>query len=117
MKANTKFFIVVSLAVLIQGCDIFESTFDKQVNACVDDVKLGLGDPDSLEITSTEGIDVNNGWFRIKLNFTAKNAMGGRVRGDAICGFIDKNSIELNEKDPSNEMRKLSRDLRSLGIN
>jgi len=117
MKSTFKFMFVISFIIFIQGCNPSESTFDKQVNACKEDVKLGLGDPGSLEITSTEGFDIKNGGYRIKLNFTAKNAMGGRVRGDAVCGFKNKNATELYSEDFMNEQRKLARDLKSLGIN
>jgi hypothetical protein len=101
------------ISLLMQGC---ESTFDRQVNVCIEDVKLGLNDPGSLEIVSSEGIGMDNGWFRVKLNFTAKNAMGGRVRGNAICGFKNKNDIELNSEDFMNKERETARNLNSLGI-
>ena len=116
MDRTLKLICATFFAMVIQGCNPLESTFDKQVNACKEDVKLGLGDPGSLELVSTEGIDLDNGWYRVKLNFTAKNAMGGRVRGDAICGFKDKNTIELNSEDFMNQERKLARDLKALGI-
>jgi hypothetical protein len=102
--------------MVILGCNPFESTFEKQVKTCKEDVKLGLNDPDSLEITSTNGFEIKNGGYRIQIDFTAKNAFGGRVRGDAICGFKDKSTTELNPDDFMNTTRKISRDLRSLGI-
>lgn len=116
MNSATKIICAIFVLMNIQGCNPFQSTFDKQVSACKEDVKLGLGDPASLEIISSEGFSLDNGWYRVKLNFTAKNAMGGRVRGDTICGFKDKNTIELNPEDFMNKQRKLARDLRSLGI-
>ena len=105
--------------LLIQGCDSKapeESTLDKQVKACIEDVKLGLGDPESIVIVSKEGFDLDNGWFRIQLNFTAKNAMGGRVRGDTICGFKSKNDVVLNSEDFVNQERQINRSLNSIGI-
>jgi hypothetical protein len=114
MKAKSILFTVILLT--IQGCNPFESTFDKQVKACVNDAKLSLGDPESLEVVSSEGIDLDNGWFRVKLNFTAKNSMGGRVRGDTICGFKNKNDTALNPEDFMNQKRELARNLKELGI-
>lgn len=103
-------------AIAIQGCNPFESTLDKQVNVCASDVKLGLGDPESLEIVSTEEIKLDNGWHRVQLNYTAKNAMGGRVRGETICGFKGKDFTELNPDDFMNQERELARKLREMGI-
>jgi hypothetical protein len=70
-----------------------------------------------MEIVSTEGFDLENGWYRIKLNFTAENALGGRVRDNTICGFIGKDTTELNSEDFMNQKRKLAQDMKSLGIN
>ena len=116
MKLATGTILITAITISIQGCNPFESTLDKQVKACADDVKLGLGDPNSLEILSTEEINLDNGWYRVQLNYTAKNAMGGRVRGETICGFKEKESIELNPEDFMNQERKLARDLREMGI-
>lgn len=109
-------FTIVVLVTFIQGCNPFESIFDKQVKACVEDVKLGLGDPSSLEVVSTEGVELDNGLFRVKLNFTAKNAMGGRVRGYETCGFKGKNDIGLNSEDFQNQQRDTVRTFKALGI-
>jgi hypothetical protein len=106
--------LTISLSLL--GCSLFESTESKQTKACVTDVKLGLNDPNSLEILSVEKIKVDNGWYRIKLNFTAKNAMGGRVRGDTICGFKTAQDVDLNPDDFMNKSRELARKLNELGI-
>lgn len=116
MNHKLKSVCAIFVGIAIQGCNPFQSTFDKQLNACKDDVKLGLGDPGSLEIISTEGRDLDNGWYRVKLNFTAKNAMGGRVRGEAICGFKDKHATELNPEDIVNKQREISRGLKAMGV-
>jgi len=88
----------------------------QQIQACIEDIKLGLNDPDSLKMTSSRGFDIDNGWYRMEIKYTAKNALGGRVRGDSICGFKTKKSTKLNEEDFMNKNRKLVRDLKSLGI-
>jgi hypothetical protein len=115
-RLNLIIFTLVVLVTVIQGCNPFESIFDKQVKACVADVKLGLSDPSSLEVISTEGVEIDNGSFRVKLNFTAKNAMGGRVRGYENCGFKDKNAIVLNSDDFQNQQRDTARTFKALGI-
>lgn len=104
------------LLSILGGCGVFESTEKKQIRACVEDVKLGLNDPNSLEIVSTRTFTANDGSHRLELKITAKNASGGRVRGEAICGFKTEKDIELNPDDIMNRTRKLSRDLRALGI-
>lgn len=101
---------------LLLGCGIFESTESKQIKACVEDVKLGLNDPNSLEIISTRTFKANDGTHRLELQITAKNALGGRVRDEAICGFKTEKDVELNPDDIMNQTRKLSRKLRELGI-
>jgi hypothetical protein len=104
------------LIAILGGCGLLESTEQKQIRACVEDVKLGLNDPNSLEIVSTRTFKANDGSHRLELKITAKNAMGGRVRGEAICGFKTEKDVELNPDDLMNQTRKLSRDLRELGI-
>ena len=106
----------VLLFAILGGCGVFESTEQKQIRACVEDVKLGLNDPNSLEVVSTRTFKANDGSHRLELKITAKNAMGGRVRGEAICGFKTEKDVELNPEDFMNKTRKLSRDLRELGI-
>ena len=111
-----KFKIFTSVLVLLfaQVCNAEEKILDQQIKACVEDVKLGLGDPNSIEVLSTEGINVDNGGFRLKLNFTAKNEMGGRVRGETICGFKNKNDIQLDAEDFPNQERRLRQRLSQL---
>lgn len=101
---------------LTKRADMPASIEEQQVNACTDDVKLGLNDPDSFKLFSTRGIEVKNGWFRIELKYSAKNAFGGRVKGDSVCGFLTKDSTTLNQEDFMNQERKLARDLKSLGM-
>ena len=108
--------IVLSTMLALSACGVFESTESKQTKVCVADVKLGLNDPNSLEVISVEHVEVKNGWHRLHLKYTAKNAMGGRVRGDALCGFKSKKDTELNPEDFMNTNRQLARDLRQLGI-
>lgn len=106
-------------AWMLSGCEPSpppETTLQKQVKSCVADVKLGLGDPNSLEVLGTEEIPLASGAHRIELKFTAKNAMGGRVRGEALCGFRDKNSTELSAEDMYNKNRTLARKLNEIGI-
>lgn len=107
---------LASISLILLGCNIFESTEAKQIKTCVTDVKLGLNDPNSFELVSVEKINVDGGWYRLKLNFTAKNAMGGRVRGDTICGFKTAQDVDLNPDDFMNKSRELARQLNELGI-
>lgn len=112
--SNSVLFTVA--AIFIQGCNPFESTLDRQIDVCASDVKLGLGDPESLEIVSAREINLDNGWHRVKINYTAKNAMGGRVRGETICGFEGKDVTQLNPDDFMNKERELARRLREIGV-
>jgi hypothetical protein len=106
--------LCLTTSLLIQGCDSFKSTEDKQLKACIADVKLGLGDPESLELIDFEGIQLDNGWFRLNVNFTAKNALGGRVRGNTLCGFATKSDLDLNKDDFVNQERRVARLLNSI---
>ncbi|PPD52212.1 MAG: hypothetical protein CTY12_06885 [Methylotenera sp.] len=108
---------IVFISMIFSGCSEPESTEAKQIKVCIEDVKLSLNDPNSIEMISTKSINVDDGSHRIALEFTAKNAMGGRVRGRALCGFKTENDLALNPDDIWNKERNLSRSLRGLGIN
>lgn len=107
---------LISCTLFLQACNPFESTLDKQIKLCANDTKRALNDPASLEIVSSEGFSIDNGWFRVSLKYTAKNAMGGRVRGETICGFKDKNSLAFNSEDFMEKERQLLIQMRELKI-
>lgn len=107
--------ILVSSFLLI-GCDLLQSVESKQIRACEDDVKLGLNDPNSLEILSSRTFKVDDGTYRLELKFTFKNTMGGRERSEAICGFKTEKDTKLNPDDMMNKIRDMSRNIRELGI-
>jgi hypothetical protein len=115
---RSKLLTPASLLVIaiLGGCGVFESAEQKQIRACVEDIKLGLNDPNSLEVVSTRTVKVSDGSHRLVLKFTAKNAMGGRVRGEEICGFKTEKDIELNPEDIMNVTRKVLHGLREHGI-
>ncbi|MCY1302388.1 hypothetical protein D9M70_520420 [compost metagenome] len=96
----------------LQGCDYFKSNFDRQVDICIVDIKRGLGDPDSFELISAEKIMTDAGTIRATLDYTAKNAFGGRIRKSDQCGFKTKDTLELDKNDPVNFERELARALR-----
>lgn len=109
--------IVIALALFIQGCGVVESTEQKQLKACVAEIKLGLNDPNSLEVLATKWIEVSGGkGHRLQVSFTAKNKMGGRVRGAELCGFKTKTDIVLDPDDFINSTRALARSLQELGV-
>lgn len=107
----------LTLTLVLAGCGLVESTEAKQVEACAEDVKLGLNDPNSLEILSTETFKADDGTHRIELKFTAKNAFGGRVSSEAICGFKTEKDVVLNPGDIFNKEREFARNLRDAGMN
>jgi hypothetical protein len=113
-KSMHKSISVAVLALSMFGCG--SSVQEKQTKACVDDIKLGLNDPGSMEVLSTEPIKMDDGTYRISLEFTAKNAMGGRVRSSGVCGFKTINSEALNPDDYLNQQRDLSRKMNKLGL-
>lgn len=110
----TTFFVSL---VLLAGCSVFESTETKQIKACSEDIKSILNDPNSFEFFSTRAFKVDDGTHRIELEFTAKNALGGRVRDKEICGFKTENDSVLNPDDMYNINRDSARNLRAAGIN
>lgn len=109
--------IVIALALFIQGCGVVESTEQKQLKTCVAEIKLGLNDPNSLEVLETKWIEVTGGkGHRLQVSFTAKNKMGGRVRGSEVCGFKTKTDTVLDPDDYQNKMRSLARSLGEIGM-
>jgi hypothetical protein len=99
----------------VAGCDLAFTTQQKQVKACVEDLRRGLGDPSSLEVLTAEPIAMEKG-HRIKVEYTAKNAMGGRARSSAVCGFKTAADTSLDPDDYQNRIRGLARDLNQLGV-
>jgi len=98
------------------ACDRPGTIEAQQLQACVDDVKLGLNDPGSLEVLSTRPIELESGGYRLALEFTAKNRFGGRVRQTAVCGFESSSHVHLDPEDIQNETRELQRKLRGMGV-
>lgn len=107
---NTLF--IISL-VGMTGCS---NTEKKQIDACVQDIKSGLNDPSSFELLSTKPVNLDNGTFRIVVEFTAKNKLGGRVRSQEICGFKSEKDISLNPDDFMNQQRDIKRSFGAIGI-
>ena len=97
---------IVIFSIIVIGCG--KSTLDKQVAACSEDIKEGLNDPNSLEILSSKFLDERKGSYRISVSYTSKNTSGGRERDSATCGFVSKDSTELDPNDFQNELRKTS---------
>lgn len=91
----------VIATLFLQGCDtgMLQSTEDKQLQACVEVVKRGLNDPNSFELLSKEMHQISNGTYRLLIEYTAKNAFGGRVKKNTACGFKTKNDVTLNPDD------------------
>jgi len=103
----------LSLVCLLIGCSSAE---DKQLQACIVDVKLGLNDPESLEVLSTEPHERDDKTYLLIMEYTAKNAFGGRVRDSASCGFKTKSHTALNPDEFQNRLRALKRNLAKGGI-
>lgn len=103
--------ILICSIFVLQGCNLFESTLDKQTKMCIDDEKKILNDPNSLEILSTETFqmkDGEDGNFRVQVFYTAKNLAGGRARGQTLCGFKNKDSLEFNGADLMERSRQIN---------
>lgn len=100
---------VLALLGLLVGLGVFYSTEKRQIRACAEDVKTILNDPGSLEILETEAFNATDGTPRIKLQYTAKNKLGGRVRDEAICGFKKEDPVVLNPDDIFNQDRFVAR--------
>jgi hypothetical protein len=89
---------------------------ENQTKACVEDTKLGLNDPNSIEVIRTEPVKMKDETHRLLLEYTAKNAMGGRVRGESVCGFKTVGTEVLNPDDFANKQRELARLMRKTGL-
>lgn len=90
---------------------LWESTADKQLAACVSDVKQGLNDPASFEIVSKSGRERDDGTFLLIVEYTARNSFGGRVRSSASCGFKSREDVTLNSDDFQNRIRSIEEGL------
>jgi hypothetical protein len=69
-----------------------------------------------MEVLSVKEIPLDNGGHAIQMDYTAKNAMGGRVRAETYCAFKDKQTVKLDEGNRVNQMRTMIRNLNQLGI-
>jgi hypothetical protein len=107
---------MITCGLLLVACNPADTPEQKQLKVCINEVKLGLNDPNSFELLSTKAIKVDDGTHRLKVEFTAKNAFGGRVRGEDICGFKSETSVVLNSDDTENMARTLARQLRAAGV-
>jgi hypothetical protein len=82
---------------------------NRQLAACGDDIKLGLSDPNSFEVLSAQTNTSTDGRVYLAVKYTAKNKFGGRVRGEASCGFRDDMTAELDIDDARNKDRNAIR--------
>lgn len=111
-------------AILISSTFLFgcnkeapsESIKEKQERVCAEEAKPALDDPQSLEVLSSETFKANDGTPRLKLSYTYKNRMGGRQRGETICGFTTEGGTELKQSDMYNQMNELTRKAREAGM-
>jgi len=106
--------VAISAMLMILGC---ESVEEKQISVCAQEIKVGLNDPNSMEIISSEKFKLDDGTYRIGLDYTAKNKFGGRVRDKEFCGFKTVDGLELNPDDFLNQKRNLKRSLSKIGVN
>jgi hypothetical protein len=112
------------MAIYSYGCnqteDISEevsapkSIEEQQIDSCIKDIQRTLNDPNSIEILSHRGIELKDGTFRIAIEYTAMNRMGGRERNEEACGFKSKDSAEWNPDDIINQLRDMSATLNRL---
>lgn len=82
---------------------------NRQMAACGDDIRLGLSDPSSIEVLSSQGNTSADAKFCLAVKYTAKNKFGGTVRGETSCGFRDKKTAELDLDDAGNKNRSAVR--------
>lgn len=107
--------IKFSIVFLLIGCTNREEEIkEKQAFSCIEDIKQGLNDPNSLELLSSVFLDEKPGSYRISVEYTAANHYGGKERSKATCGFISKDSTELDPNDFQNGMRSMNNNFRSL---
>ncbi len=110
---NMLILFMLASVFYISGCSSKEK---KQIDACVNDIKSGLNDPSSFQMLSKKTFKSNNGSFRIAIEFTANNKLGGKVRKEEICGFASEKETQLDPNDFMNQQRDIRRSLGSIGI-
>lgn len=109
-------FLAVAAVVLVTLWVAWPSVEDRQLEACVEDIKLGLNDPDSLEVLSTETRGGEDGPYYLVVDVTARNRFGGRDRGSVTCGFKSKDATELDPEELQNRLRDMQRTFEKAGI-
>lgn len=115
--SNRASWLLVVVAVVIAGVWFgWKSVEDSQLEACVEDIKLGLNDPDSLEVLSTETQGGDNGAHYLIVDVTARNRFGGRDRGSVTCGFKSRDATELDPEEFQNQLRSMKRTFDKAGI-
>lgn len=97
------------LLVLASGCERDDSVniSRAQMSACKADIKRKLNDPSSLEVVSSKTAERADGTYLLIVDFTARNAFGGRMRHSTSCGFKTKLHTELNRDEFQNQLRSM----------
>lgn len=108
--------VAVVVVVAVIAWLVLPSVEEKQLKACVEDIKLGLNDPDSLEVLSTETRGGEDGPYYLVVDVTARNRFGGRDRGSVTCGFKSKDATELDPEELQNQLRDMQRTFEKAGI-
>jgi hypothetical protein len=108
--------VAVVAVVAVASWFLWPSVQDRQLKACVEDIKLSLNDPGSLEVLSTEAKPGDEGAHYLRVEFTAKNKLGGRERASVRCGFKTKNDIVLDPEEYENKLRDIKRTFENAGL-
>ena len=112
LDAMTRVYVVASRASSTLASVVkpeVVSIENRQLAACGDDIRLGLSDPSSFEVLTSQGHTSTDGKFHLAVKYTAKNKFGGRVRAETSCGFSDDKTVELDFDDAGNKNRNAVR--------
>lgn len=106
---RTTLALCLLLFALATGCerDVSGNVARAQMSVCEADIEKQLNDPSSLEVVSSKTAERTDGTYLLIVDFTARNAFGGRIRKSTSCGFKTKLHTELNPDEFQNQLRSM----------
>lgn len=101
---------LLATAALV-GCKPSEPVEVTQVRVCIEDIRLGLDNPNTFELLSANPDPVEKG-YRIRLTFNVTEGTRPPRKRVDVCGFKSATSTQLDPEDVSNQFRSAARGLK-----
>ncbi|NMP15395.1 MULTISPECIES: hypothetical protein [unclassified Thalassotalea] len=92
----------------VTGFNVFQDNETQQAEICLEQAKRLIKHPESVHFQEHKAVDVKDGSLRIQVIYTVKKDNGKRYKENSVCGFINRDSLELNPNDKFNQSRELA---------